>query len=68
MAGYNSAWHLRADCSPLTPAQASIAEKNLAQIILAAACNGEREPECLNEIALRGISVRSESSHSLSAQ
>jgi hypothetical protein len=53
---YNSAWHqLSFEASP---DQISVAKKNLAQIILAAACNGEREPERLKEIALRGVSVR----------
>jgi hypothetical protein len=55
-AAYNSAWHqLSFEASP---EQTSVAKKNLAQIILAAACNGEREPERLKEIALRGVSVR----------
>jgi hypothetical protein len=55
-AAYNSALHqLSFEASP---DQASVAKKNLAQIILAAACNGEREPERLKEIALRGVSVR----------
>ena len=44
---------------PPSADQGSVAKKNLAQIILAAACNGEREPERLKEIALRGVSVRS---------
>ena len=56
-AAYNSAWHQLSDKS-LAPNKTSIAKKNLAQIILAAACNGEREPERLKEIALRGVSVR----------
>ncbi len=58
-AAYNSAWHHLSDkCFESSPDQTSTAKKNLAQIILAAACNGEREPERLKEIALRGVSVR----------
>ena len=58
-AAYNQAWHqLWVDGSSLSPNQASVAKRNLAQIILAAACNGEREPERLKEIALRGVSTR----------
>ena len=55
----NSAWHQLSDKSlAASPEQTYVAKKNLAQIILAAACNGEREPKRLKEIALRGVSVR----------
>ena len=57
-AAYNSAWHQLSDSLAASPDQTYVAKKNLAQIILAAACNGEREPERLKEIALRGVSVR----------
>ena len=58
-AAYNSVWHQLSDkICEASPDQTSAAKKNLAQIILAAACNGEREPERLKEIALRGVSVR----------
>ena len=36
-----------------------VLKKNLAQIILASACNGKRDIEQLKEIALRGVSGRS---------
>jgi hypothetical protein len=58
-AAYNSAWRQLSDKSlAASPEQTYVAKKNLAQIILPAACNGEREPERLKEIALRGVSVR----------
>jgi hypothetical protein len=47
---------------PLTADQAAVLKKNLAQIILASACNGERDIEQLKEIALRGVSGRSPTS------
>jgi hypothetical protein len=51
-AAYNSAWHQLSDKSlAASPEQTYVAKKNLAQIILAAACNGEREPERFKEIA-----------------
>ena len=37
-------------------------KKNLAQIILASACNGKRDMQQLKEIALRGVSGRSPAS------
>ena len=39
--------------------QVPVLKKNLAQIILASACNGKRDVEQLKEIALRGVSGRS---------
>jgi hypothetical protein len=39
--------------------QVSALKSNLAQIILASACNGKRDVEQLKEIALRGVSGRS---------
>jgi len=38
--------------------QTSVLKKNLAQIILASACNGKRDVERLREVALRGVSSR----------
>jgi hypothetical protein len=37
-----------------------VLKKNLAQIILASACTGNREVEQLKEVALRGVSKRAE--------
>jgi hypothetical protein len=56
-AAYEAAWEelskqratIRADRVPRL-------KKNLAQIILASACNGKRDVEQLKEIALRGVS------------
>ena len=55
-AAYDAAWqHLSADRITLNRDQVHILKKNLAQIILASACNGKRDVEQLKEIALRGV-------------
>jgi len=43
----------------LDPAQAAVLKKNLAQIILASACNGERSIDRLRGVALKGTDVAS---------
>lgn len=59
MAAYDAAWqHLRTNRSTLTADQVQVLKKNLAQIILASACNGKRDVARLTEIALRGVSGR----------
>jgi len=50
--------HLRTNRRTLTADQVRILKRNLAQIILASACNGKRDTSRLKEIALRGISGR----------
>ena len=56
-AAYDAAWqHLWAKRLSLTADQIPVLKKNLAQIILASACNGNRDVEQLKEIALRGVS------------
>jgi hypothetical protein len=51
---YEAAWQqLRATGTP--PDQAAVLKKNLAQIILASACKGEREIEQLKDIALKAL-------------
>ena len=40
---------------PASPDQAAVLKKKRAQIILASACNGERETERLKDIALRAL-------------
>jgi hypothetical protein len=58
-AAYDAAWqHLWTNRPTLTADQAPVLQKNLAQIILASACNGKRDVEQLKEIALRGVSGR----------
>ena len=53
-AAYDEAWkHLRD--TGTTPDQAAVLKRNLAQIILASACN-EREVEQLKAIALKALS------------
>jgi hypothetical protein len=39
----------------LVPAETSVLKNNLAQIILASACTGERDTERLKQIALRAV-------------
>jgi hypothetical protein len=56
-AAYDAAWqHLWAEKPTPTADQIPILKKNLAQIILASACSGKRDPIQLKEIALRGVS------------
>jgi hypothetical protein len=58
-AAYDAAWqHLRTNRPRLTAKQVEVLRKNLAQIILASACNGKRDVVRLKEIALRGVSGR----------
>jgi hypothetical protein len=42
----------------LSSDQLPVLKNNLAQIILASACNGKRDVEQLKDIALRGVSGR----------
>jgi hypothetical protein len=59
-AAYDAAWReLWTKRLTLPPDQVPVLKKNLAQIILASACNGKRDTEQLKEIALRGVSGRS---------
>jgi hypothetical protein len=58
-AAYDAAWRdLWTDRLTLSADQVPVLKKNLAQIILASACNGKRDAEQLKEIALRGVSGR----------
>jgi hypothetical protein len=58
-AAYDAAWqHLQTNSPTLTAKQVQVLKKNLAQIILASACNGKRDVVRLKEIALRGVSSR----------
>jgi hypothetical protein len=58
-AAYDAAWqHLRTNRPSLTAEQVQVLKKNLAQIILASACNGKRDVVRLKKIALRGVSGR----------
>ena len=59
-AAYGAAWQdLWTKRLTLNPDQVPVLKKNLAQIILASACNGKRDMQQLKEIALRGVSGRS---------
>jgi hypothetical protein len=59
-AAYDAAWRdLWTKRLTLDADQVPVLKKNLAQIILASACNGKRDVEQLKEIALRGVSGRS---------
>ena len=58
-AAYDAAWQdLWTKRLTLTADQVPVLKKNLAQIILASACNGKRDVEQLKEIVLRGVSGR----------
>lgn len=62
-AAYDAAWQdLWTKRLTLPADQVPVLKKNLAQIILASACNGRRDVEQLKEIALRGVSRRSPAS------
>ena len=52
---YQAAWQHFQVTPTTAPHQADILKKNLAQIILASACKGEREVEKLKAIALRAL-------------
>jgi hypothetical protein len=54
-AAYEATWQQLACEAALNVAQAANLKRNLAQIILASACNGEREPERLKGVALRAL-------------
>jgi hypothetical protein len=58
-AAYDAAWQdLWTERLTLGAQQTSVLQKNLAQIILASACNGKRDVDQLKEVALRGVSGR----------
>jgi hypothetical protein len=58
-AAYNSALcQLWVAGMAATPHGAGVVKRKLIQVILAAACTGERKRERLNDIALRALSVR----------
>ena len=54
-AAYKAAWQQVWTTNALNEAQAAIIQKNLAQVILASACSGERDKDRLKEIAVRAI-------------
>jgi hypothetical protein len=54
-AAYDAVWqHVRAT-KAIEAREASVLKNNLAQIILASACTGERDTERLKQIALRAV-------------
>ena len=58
-AAYRAVWrHLRSNRPTLTADQKKVLKRNLAQMILASACNGKRDIARLKETALRAISGR----------
>jgi hypothetical protein len=60
-AAYNAAWlQLWATGGTFSADQESVTKKNLTRMILASACKGERDIERLKEIALRGVSGRTQ--------
>lgn len=58
-AAYEATWqHLATNKLALPDDQVLALKSNLAQIILASACNGNRDARALRDIALRGLSAR----------
>jgi hypothetical protein len=55
-AAYDAVWQHVWTTRAMNEAQASLIKDNLAQIILASACTGERDRERLTDIALRAVS------------
>jgi hypothetical protein len=53
-AAFDEAWQLLRDTGT-TPDQVAVLKRNLAQIILASVCKGEREVEQLKAIALKAL-------------
>ena len=54
-AAYDAVWQHVWTTSAMNEAEASVIRDNLAQIILASACTGERDRERLQDIALRAF-------------
>ena len=54
-AAYDAAWQQVQTSMPIKDGEASALKNNLAQIILASACTGERDTERLKRIALRAV-------------
>jgi hypothetical protein len=54
-AAYDAVWQQVRATRGIEAAETSKLEHNLAQIILASACTGERDAERLREIALRAV-------------
>jgi hypothetical protein len=54
-AAYVAAWREVRSARHVNPNDAMVLRNNLAQIILASACTGERDTERLKQIALRAI-------------
>jgi hypothetical protein len=57
-AAYVAVWQEVRARGHIRPGQASVLKNNLAQIILASACTGERDAERLKQIALRAVSSK----------
>jgi len=54
-AAYVAVWREVRSAKLVKPRDAAVLKNNLAQIILASACTGERDTERLTQIALRAI-------------
>ena len=54
-AAYDAVWQQLRSTRAMEAAETSVLSKNLAQIILASACTGERDAERLKQIALRAV-------------
>ena len=54
-AAYDAAWQQMQTSMPIKDRESSVLKNNLAQIILASACTGERDTERVKRIALRAV-------------
>ena len=54
-AAYDATWQQVQATKHIKATEASVLKNNLAQIILASACTGERDTERLKQIALRAV-------------
>jgi hypothetical protein len=56
-AAYDAAWE-KIVTNAITPGEALNLKNRLSQVILASACNGERDPKQLEQIAVRALASR----------
>jgi len=55
-AAFDAAWqNVRERTGAVDANRAGVLKQKLAQLILASACNGQRDPQSLRDIALRGV-------------
>ena len=62
-AAYDAAWQQVQARKRIEDSEAVVLKNNLAQIILASACTGERDAERLKQIALRAVLSKRRNKH-----